>query len=105
LTTPIDDEGLLIEDSADVLPKNSGAHHHQFAPVLKHDTEKDIPVGAVVFQPDTNLHEGTCAMPIHDNAPLAGKFRLAVNLVTSSLTTRLFSFRKNSPGAPCVAPT
>ena len=76
LITPIDDEGMLIEDSVDV----------QFAPVLEHDKETDIPVVcAVVFQPDTNLHEGTCAMPLHENAPLAGEFRLAVNLVTSSI--------------------
>ena len=76
LITPIDDEGMLIEDSVDV----------QFAPVLKHDTETDIPVVcAVVFQPDTSLHEGTCAMPLHDNAPLAGEFRLAVDLITSSI--------------------
>ena len=76
LITPIDDEGMLIEDSVDVL----------FAPVLEHDKEKDIPVVcAVVFQPDTNLHEGTCAMPLHENAPLAGEFRLAVNLATSSI--------------------
>ena len=75
LITPIDDEGMLIEDSVDV----------QFAPVLEHDKEKDVPVVcAVVFQTDTNLHEGTCAMPLHDNAPLAGEFRLAVNLVTSN---------------------
>ena len=76
LITPIDDEGMLIEDSVDV----------QFATVLEHDEEKDLPVVcAITFQPDTNLHEGTCAMPLHDNAPLAGEFRLAVNLVTNSI--------------------
>ena len=76
LITPVDDEGMLIEDSVDML----------FAPVLEHDKEKDIPVVcAVVFVPDTNLHEGTCAMPLHENAPLAGEFSLAVNLVTSNI--------------------
>ena len=76
LITPIDDEFMLIEDSVDV----------QFAPVLKHNNEKDIPVVcAVIFQPDTNLHKGTCAMPLHNNAPLAGSFRLEVNLVTFNI--------------------
>jgi hypothetical protein len=50
---PVDDEGLRIEDSADV----------QFTPILAH-VDEDIEIEcAVIFISATDVHEGTCSMP------------------------------------------
>ena len=72
---PMDDEGLRIEDSAEI----------QFMPILAHDEEDVMIVCSVVFLPMDNVHQGKCAMPTFDKIPLAGAFHLSVALSTGGL--------------------
>lgn len=67
---PIDDEGLLIENSADI----------QFNPVLTHNDEDVMVVCSVVYLSADDVHKGKCALPTVDKIPLAGSFNLSVTL-------------------------
>ena len=83
---PVDDEGLLIQDSGAV----------QFSPVLtwigartgarrRHPLEEIVVICGVKFLPVLDLHVGTCQMPKYNGVPLAGSFSLEVGLVSGEL--------------------
>ena len=88
---PVDDEGLLIQDSGAV----------QFNPVItwegegqtvRHSTgrrrlleEVAIVVCSVKYLTALDVHVGTCRLPTVDGVPLAGSFSLSVELASGEL--------------------
>ena len=74
---PIDDEGLLIENSADI----------QFNPVLTHNEDDVTVVCSVFYLSADDVHKGKCALPTVDKIPLAGGFNLSVTLSSGELVS------------------
>ena len=72
---PADDEGLIIEDSAEI----------QFNPVLTHAEEDITVLCGIVHLSANNVHKGKCALPTLNKIPLAGSFSLSVTLNSGEL--------------------
>ena len=72
---PADDEGLIIEDSAEI----------QFNPVLTHAEEDITVLCGIVYLSANNVHKGKCALPTLNKIPLAGSFNLSVTLNSGEL--------------------
>ena len=90
---PIDEEGLLVQDSGAVqfnpiitwLGNEQAVRRRTRRRPLEEVIEEVVVVCSVKYLPALDTHVGTCRMPTLDGVPLAGSFSLSVEVASGEL--------------------